>query len=108
MEYVCPRLVPRYSFCVDIDLTDVLSGIQIRGRTKDVCLFGCSVDTLQPFAKGTMVRMKLSHGFVCVAALGRVVHARKESGMGIAITKIEREDERIFEDWIVERMAIRV
>ena len=108
MEYDRPRLVPRYSFCIDIALTDVRSGIQIRGRTKDVCLFGCSVDTLQPLANGTMVRIKLSHGFACVAALGRVVHARKELGMGIAINNIEREDERILEDWIVELMAIRV
>jgi hypothetical protein len=108
MEYICPRLVPRYSFCVDIDLTDLRSEIQIRGRTKDVCLFGCSVDALRPFAKGTMVRMMLSRGLVCVAALGRVVYACKESGMGIAITNIERGDERILEDWIVELMAIRV
>ena len=105
MEYECPRLVPRYSFCTEINLTDVLSGIQIRGRTKDVCLFGCGVDTLQSFAKGTRVRIRLSYGLVCVDALGRVVHADNQSGMGIAITKIEREDERIFEDWIVELMA---
>jgi hypothetical protein len=61
VKYAHPRLSPRYPVVVDVELTDVLSQAQIRGGTKDLSLFGCGVDTPQPFPRGTNLRIKLSH-----------------------------------------------
>ena len=97
VEYSEPRLVPRYAFGVDVELTDVRTGSQISARTKDLSLFGCGVETLKPLPKETGVGIKLFHGGDCVAALGRVVYGTPELGMGIAFTSVERELERIFE-----------
>lgn len=108
MEYEYARLASRYSFVVDIEVTDLLSETQIRGRTKDLSLFGCSVDTLKPFANGTRVRIKLSHGGADVAALGRVAYARPDMDMGIVFTSVEPEDERILEGWIGELTNIPI
>lgn len=102
MEYEHPRLVPRYSFVVDTELTDVQSGIQIKARTKDLCLFGCGVDTLKPLPKGANVRIKLSHGGTEVEALAKVIYARSDLGIGVAFTSLEREVEQILEGWIAE------
>jgi HPt (histidine-containing phosphotransfer) domain-containing protein len=101
------RLTPRYSFVVDIELTDVQSGSQIRGQTKNLCLFGCGVDTLHLIPTGTSLTIKLSHEGASVAALARVVYARADLGLGIVFTGIEPEDERILAGWISELASIR-
>ena len=108
MEDENHRLTPRYSFVVDIEVTDLQSGTQIRERAKDLSLYGCDVNTLKPFPKGTRVRIKLSHGGADVAALGRVAYARPDMGMGVVFTSIEPEDERILEGWIAELMRIPI
>ena len=106
MEYARPRSVPRYSVVVDVELTDVQSQAQIRGGTKDLSLFGCGVDTPQPFPQGTPVRIKLSHGGAHVVALGRVIYASPELGMGLAFTSVEQEVQRILEEWIAELTSL--
>ena len=102
MGYQDARLTPRYSFVVDIEVTDLQSETQIRNRTKDLSLFGCGVNTSNPFPRVTRVRIKLSYGGADVAALARVVYARPELGMGVVFTSVEREAERILEGWIAE------
>ncbi len=52
MEYEDLRLAPRYSFIVDIEVIDVLSEIQIRGRTNDLSLFGCGVNNIEALSEG--------------------------------------------------------
>ena len=52
MKYEDLRLAPRYSFLVDIEVTDVLSEIQIRGRTNDLSLFGCGANNLEALSEG--------------------------------------------------------
>src|SRR5437899_208998 len=107
-EYEFPRLAPRYPFVADIEVTDVQSQIQIRGRAKDLSLFGCGVNTSKPFPKETRVRIKLSHGGADVGALARVAYARPELGMGVVFTTVEPEHERILQGWIAELKSIPI
>jgi hypothetical protein len=108
MECEFPPLAPRYSFAVDIEVTDVQSGTEIRQRTNDLTLFGCGVNTSKPFPKGTRVRIKLSHGGADVAALARVAYARPEVGMGVVFTSVEPKDDRTLGGWITELMSNRI
>jgi hypothetical protein len=108
MGYKDRRLAPRHSFVADIEMTDVQSGVQIRGRVKDLSLLGCGVNTSKPFPKGTRVRIKLSHGGADVAALAKVAYARPELGMGVVFTSVEPEGERILGAWIEELMSIAI
>jgi len=106
MDHPHARLTPRYSFVVDIELTDVQSGIQIKERTKDLSLFGCGVDTLKALSQGTSVRIKISHEGRDAVVLGRVAYARSELGtMGVAFTSVDSEDERVLVGWIAELRA---
>lgn len=106
MRHEHTRSSPRYSFAVDIELTDVQSRKQIHGRTKDLSQFGCGVDTSKPFPQGTTLRIKLSHEGANVAALARVVYASPELGMGLVFTRVDPEDERVLEEWIAELMSM--
>ena len=102
MEYESVRRAPRYPLVLDIEMTDIQLEIQIRARTKMLSMFGCAVDTLELFPKGTNVRIKLSHQSAEVKALARVVYSSPDLGMGVVFTSFERQDERILECWIAE------
>ena len=92
----------RYSFVAGIELTDVQSETQIWERTRDLSLFGCHVDTPKLFSTGTRVRIRIAHRGANLAALGTVVYAGSNSGMGVAFTKIEQKDQLVLEKWIDE------
>ena len=86
-------------------MTDIKLEIQIGARTKMLSMFGCGVDTSMLFAQGTSIRIKLSHKGEEVMALARVVYSSSALGMGVAFTRVEREDERILEWWIAEFLS---
>ena len=50
------RLQPRYPFAADIEVIDVQSGAQIKGRVKDLSLSGCGENPVTPFPMGMMDR----------------------------------------------------
>jgi len=100
------RQAPRYSFVIDVEVTDIQSGVRIRGRTKTLSLLGYGLDTLKLFPKGTNVSLRLSFKGAESNVLARVVHANPELGMGIAFTSVAREDGRILEWWLAEYVSI--
>jgi hypothetical protein len=108
MEYEPVRRTPRYPLIVDIEMTDMQLESQIRARTKMLSPFGCGVDSVKLFPKGTRVRIKLSHQGSEVRALAKVVYCTSNLGMGIVFTTIEREDERILEWWLAEFVSIPI
>jgi hypothetical protein len=91
---------------VDVEMTDVQSGVQIKGRTKQLSLLGCGIDALRLFPKGTNVKIKLTHQEAEASVLARVVYASGELGMGFAFISVEKEDQRILEWWLAEYLSI--
>jgi hypothetical protein len=108
VEYKSVRRTPRYSLVVDLEMTDALSEIQIRARTKMLSMGGFGVESSTLFPKATSVRIRLLHQGAEVRALGRVVYSCSDLGMGVAFTTVEREDERILECWIADYLIIPV
>ena len=51
METRSGRGAPRYPLAVEVELTNLGSGIQIKERTKDLSLSGCGVNTATPFPR---------------------------------------------------------
>jgi hypothetical protein len=106
VEYEISRRVPRYPFVADVAITDIDHRVQMKARTTTVGIFGCGIDTPNPFEQGTSVRIRLSHRGAEVKALGMVAYLRPNLDMGIAFTDIDRESERILELWIEELMRM--
>ncbi len=102
------RRTPRYCLAVDIEMTDLQSGRQGKGRTTTLSVAGCGVESGELFPQGATLRIHLSHQGRIVEAIGRVVYSSSDLGMGIAFTSIEAEDEPILQWWITERLSIRV
>lgn len=92
----------RYPFHANIELTDVKSDVEVRHRTRDLSLFGCFVETSNPWATGTKVSIKIGHRGVNFLALGKVGYARANAGMGIVFTNIPPHGQLVLETWIAE------
>jgi hypothetical protein len=93
----------RYPFHAIVELTEVQSDTQISEWTSNLSLFGCQVDTQKPLPAGTKVWIKISHGSEKFDALGTVVYALQNAGMGIRFTKIEANDQSVLDKWIAQQ-----
>jgi hypothetical protein len=108
VEFNCRRRTPRCPLAVNIEVTDMQSDVQIRGRTNTLSRAGCGVDAEQLLPKGTRVRIRLTHKGMEAKALAKIVYSTSDLGMGLAFTIVERQDEAILEWWMVEFMSISV
>ncbi len=50
----------RHPIAVDVEVTNLELGIQIKERTKDLSLYGCGLSTATPFSAGTKVMLKVT------------------------------------------------
>ena len=92
----------RYLFVATIELTDTQSEAKIQGRTSDLTLYGCRMETHTPFPTEAKVRIRIAHRSANFVALGRVSYTTSEGGMGITFTHIEPKDQLILEKWVEE------
>jgi hypothetical protein len=92
----------RYSFVTKIELTDVRLETHTEDRTSDLSLFGCYVETQNPFSQGTKLKIRIAHRGANFEAMGRVAYVRPDAGMGIVFTRIDQDDQLILEKWISE------
>jgi hypothetical protein len=91
----------RHPVYVEVEITDLRSGFQIKERTKDLSLHGCGVSTAAPFAAGTKVMLKVTYRGREIVVFGQVMYGRRDIGMGIALTMVEPHDQNHLEDWFV-------
>jgi hypothetical protein len=82
-----------------IELTDMQSEKHIAGHTKDLSLFGCFAETVDPFPEGTKVRLRISRGETHLVAQGKVTYSRPGSEMGIAFTTVEPSSLPVLDVW---------
>jgi hypothetical protein len=92
----------RYPFAAGIELIDLQSEAEMQGQTRDLSLFGCSVNTVTPWKVGTRVRVRILHKGAVFVALGRVANTRGNAGMGVIFTTIEAKNQMSLEKWVDE------
>jgi hypothetical protein len=102
IETRSPRRTLRHKIDIDVEVTESLSGIQIKARTKDLSIYGCGVDTKTPFQSGTKVKVKMVYAGKEIAAFGQVMYGRRDIGMGIAFTGMAPNDRKLLEDWFAQ------
>ncbi len=92
----------RFPFSATVEAVETKSGTQITGRTSDLSLGGCYVDTLNPFAVGTEVTIRILRGNERFEAQGRVVYSLIGMGMGLAFVSAQPKQVRLFQRWLQE------
>ena len=92
----------RFPLVAMIEVVDIKSQAKVTGRTNDLGLGGCYVDTLSPFPIGASVKLVIERDGKSFSAEGKVVYSQHGMGMGIAFTAATRGDVRLFQNWILE------
>jgi hypothetical protein len=65
------------------EITDLATGACLSARTSDISRTGCYIDSLNPTAIKTVVRIRLAHGGEEVELPGRIVYVSPGLGMGV-------------------------
>jgi hypothetical protein len=96
------RFHSRFPFTVMVEAIDPQSQAKLSARTSDIGLGGCYVDTLNPFAAGTVIKIRLTKDEVTVEADAKVIFSQVGMGMGVAFISAIPRQFRIFQKWLNE------
>src|SRR5579863_1057705 len=74
----------RFPFTAALEAVESKSGTKVSGRTSDLSLGGCYVDTLSPFPVGTEAKIRILREKESFEANAKVVYSAIGMGMGLA------------------------
>jgi len=92
----------RFPFTATVEATETKSGAKITGRTSDLGLGGCYVDTLSPFPVGTEAKIRILREKETFEAQVKVVYSLIGMGMGLAFVSAQAKQIRLFQRWLLE------
>lgn len=92
----------RFAFTATVEALDVKSGTKVIGRSSDLGLGGCYVDTLSPFPVGTETRIRIIKEKETFEAQAKVVYSLMGMGMGLAFVSAQPKQVRLFQRWLLE------
>lgn len=78
------------------------SGTLLSGRTSELGLGGCYVDSLNPFPEGTLVGLRILRDQGVFETKAKVVYCDPTFGMGMAFTDMTRDQRSLLETWLTE------
>jgi hypothetical protein len=97
------RRYPRYECTADVEILDHESGIvTVLGRTADLSGGGCYVDTVNPLAPETVVKLRLTKWHQSFEAQAKTVYSRVGMGMGLMFVAVDSTEQATLESWIDE------
>jgi hypothetical protein len=98
MESRKPR-APREPLIADAEVYDQQSNQTIPGRTSDVSIGGCFVETPEVLPLRTVIRLKLFFNEETLTLFGDVVRADPEKGMGIRFRTLDANQISVLKGW---------
>jgi hypothetical protein len=92
----------RFAFVADVEVTQMDGSQRVRQTTLDLSLSGCHISTSEPWPVGTKLRIRIVHKSATFGAVGRVIHVRPNSGMGILFTHVEPGEQVLLDRWLAD------
>jgi hypothetical protein len=96
------RSVRRCPLVASAEVTELGSGALLSARTSELGLGGCYVDALNPFPKGTLVRLRILRDQGVFETKAKVVYCDPRFGMGMAFTEMTPDQRSLLEAWLGE------
>jgi hypothetical protein len=94
------RRSERYPFFASAELIEKESDVRITTRLSELGLYGCYLDMMNPFPKGTSVLIKISEGEAKFEAQATVVYSQANMGMGVAFQNVEERYLAVLQKWM--------
>jgi PilZ domain len=92
----------RFPFSATVEAIESKSGARIAGRTSDLGLGGCYIDTLSPFPVGTEAKIRIVRNSESFEAQVKVIYSQIGMGMGLAFVSAQPKQVRLFQRWLLE------
>jgi hypothetical protein len=92
----------RFPFSATVEAVEIKSGTKVTGRTTDLGLGGCYVDTLSPLPVGAEAKIRIMRENETFEAHARVVYSLMGMGMGMAFVSAQPKQVRLFQRWVQE------
>jgi hypothetical protein len=92
----------RFPFTAMVEVVETKTGTKVIGRTSDLSLGGCYVDTLSPFPLGTEVKIRIMRDSETFEAQAKVIYSSIGMGMGMAFVSAQPKQVRLFQRWLLE------
>jgi PilZ domain len=93
------RRVPRVPFKATSVVTQTDSSQMVVAQTTELSRFGCFVQTVKPYPKGTRVHIEVAEAGTTFVASGAVAYVTSE-GMGVVFSMVESDNQAILENWL--------
>ncbi len=94
------RSQSRKPFIASALLFEPKSETQMRARTADLGLDGCFIDTLNPFAPGTMLKVRIDKSGGAFETWAKVVYSLSSMGMGMVFHFVAPEQLWVLHEWL--------
>jgi hypothetical protein len=96
------RCATRSPFIAPVEMFEMRTGSRIQARTSDLSPQGCYVDTLNPLALGSAVRLQIHRAGLILDVLANVSSRHVGSGMGLEFEEITAPQKVVLESWLGE------
>jgi hypothetical protein len=90
----------RQSFTASALVFEPKSQTLLQARTSDLGPEGCFIDTLNPFAPGTMVKVRIEKGGTPFESWAKVVYSLPSMGMGLVFHSVAPEQLWVLHEWL--------
>ena len=94
------RSVPRYPFAARANVVEPISRLESEGRTSDISLKGCFVESLDQFPLNSIVQVRIEAASEAFETWGRVAHVHRALGTGVSFLQIAPEQQLILQTWV--------
>jgi PilZ domain-containing protein len=102
------RGTERHTFTAGVDVVELASGARVSTRTTDLGPGGCFVDTTNPYAVGSKLRLKLHKGKSQFETTGTVVYSQHGLGMGVAFDDLDVAQQIALAQWLSDVTGERI
>jgi len=100
------RSQPRQAITASALVFEPQSETLLRARTADLGPDGCFIDTLNPFARGTTVKVRIDKSGASFEAWANVVYSLTSMGMGLAFYPVAPEQLWVLHEWLGDAGAV--
>ena len=92
----------RFPFSAEVELSESTSGAKVKGRTSDLGLGGCYIDTFNPLPMGTEAKIRILRENESFEAQVKVIYSQVGLGMGVAFVSAQPKQFQLFQRWLLE------
>jgi hypothetical protein len=92
----------RFPVTATVEAVELQSKARVTGRTSDLGMGGCYIDTISPLPLNSQVKMRITHEGRSFESKARVAVSSMGMGMGVAFIETEPDQLAILQTWIRE------